>query len=79
MNDRMKGECTFGTLEESWEQYSMVLRSNIDVIVQYGRLDVQQSNMVNMALVGYSELVGRQYTWMSERLLVMCSALHNGR
>ena len=37
------------------EQYSMVLRSDIGVIVQYGRLDVQQSNMAYMALMGYSE------------------------
>ena len=37
------------------EQYSMVLRSDIGVIVQYGRLDIQQSNMAYMALMGYSE------------------------
>ena len=37
------------------EQYSMVLRSDVGVIVQYGRLDVQQPNMAYMALMGHSE------------------------
>ena len=37
------------------EQYSVVFKSDLDIIVQYGRLDVQQSNMAYMALMGYSE------------------------
>ncbi len=36
-------------------QYSMEILSNIDVIVQYGRMDVQQSNLAYIALLGYGE------------------------
>lgn len=37
------------------EQYSMSLKSDIGIIVQYGRLDVQQSNMAYMALMAQGE------------------------
>lgn len=37
------------------EQYSMEIKSDIGVIVQYGRLDVQQSNMALMALMAQGE------------------------
>ena len=37
------------------EQYSMEIKSDIGVIVQYGRLDVQQPNMAYMALMAQSE------------------------
>jgi len=37
------------------EQYSMRFRSDLEIIVQYGRLDVQQSNMAYLATLGYSE------------------------
>lgn len=37
------------------EQYSMVIKSDLTIIVQYGRLDVQQANMAYMALMGYGE------------------------
>ena len=36
-------------------QYSMVLKSDVGVHVQYGRLDVQQSNMAYMALMAHGE------------------------
>lgn len=36
-------------------QYSMEIKSDIGVIVQYGRLDVQQPNMAYMALMAQSE------------------------
>ena len=36
-------------------QYSMEIKSDIGVIVQYGRLDVQQSNMAYMALMAQNE------------------------
>lgn len=36
-------------------QYSMRIKSDIGIIVQYGRLDVQQSNMAYMALMAQSE------------------------
>jgi len=37
------------------EQYSLAIKSDIGVIVQYGRLDVQQTNMAYMALLGHGE------------------------
>lgn len=37
------------------EQYSIMFSSDINIIVQYGRLDVQQPNLAYMALMGYSE------------------------
>lgn len=36
-------------------QYSMEIKSDVGVIVQYGRLDVQQSNMAYMALMAQGE------------------------
>lgn len=36
-------------------QYSVSFHSDVGVIVQYGRLDVQQSNMAYMALMAQSE------------------------
>lgn len=36
-------------------QYSMEIKSDIGVVVQYGRLDVQQSNMAYMALMAQCE------------------------
>ncbi len=36
-------------------QYSMAIKSDVGVVVQYGRLDVQQSNMAYMALMAQSE------------------------
>ncbi len=35
-------------------QYSMRLKSDVGIVVQYGRLDVQQPNMAYMALMGHS-------------------------
>lgn len=36
-------------------QYSMSIKSDVGVVVQYGRLDVQQSNMAYMALMAQGE------------------------
>lgn len=36
-------------------QYSLSITSDVGVIVQYGRLDVQQPNMAYMALMAQSE------------------------
>lgn len=36
-------------------QYSLSIKSDVGIIVQYGRLDVQQSNMAYMALMAQSE------------------------
>ena len=36
-------------------QYSMRFRSDVGVVVQYGRLDVTQPNMAFLATMGYAE------------------------
>ena len=36
------------------EQYSMCFESDVGIVVQYGRLDVQQPNMAYMALMGHA-------------------------
>ncbi len=36
-------------------QYSLSIKSDVGVVVQYGRLDVQQPNMAYMALMAQSE------------------------
>lgn len=36
-------------------QYSMRFRSDVEVIIQYGRMDIAQPNLAYMALMGYSE------------------------
>ncbi len=36
------------------EQYSMEIISDVDVVVQYGRLDVQQPNMAYMAMMAHN-------------------------
>ena len=36
-------------------QYSMEIKSDVGVVIQYGRLDVQQPNMAYMALMAQSE------------------------
>jgi hypothetical protein len=37
------------------EQYSMRIRSDVGIVVQYGRLDVAQPNMAFLATLGYPE------------------------
>jgi hypothetical protein len=37
------------------EQYSLRIRSDVGVVVQYGRLDVQQPNMAYLATLGYPD------------------------
>lgn len=37
------------------KQYSLNVRSDVDVVVQYGRLDINQDNMAYMATLGYSD------------------------
>jgi hypothetical protein len=37
------------------EQYSMRIRSDIGIVVQYGRLDVTQPNMAFLATLGHAE------------------------
>lgn len=53
---RSNDEQVFGDvkLKES-EQYSLRIKSDIGVVVQYGRMDVNQSNLAYIATLGYSE------------------------
>lgn len=37
------------------EQYSLRISSDVDVIVQYGRLDINQDNMAYLAVMGHAE------------------------
>lgn len=37
------------------DQYSLRIRSDIEVITQFGRMDVTQKNLAYMSLMGYSE------------------------
>lgn len=36
-------------------QYSMRFRSNLEIVVQYGRCDVAQANLAYLATMGYAE------------------------
>ena len=36
-------------------QYSLCIKSDVDVIVQYGRMDVNQKNLAYIALLGHAE------------------------
>jgi hypothetical protein len=53
---RSSDRSVFGTLElpESY-QYSLRIRSDIGVVVQYGRMDVNQKNLAYIATLGYPE------------------------
>lgn len=37
------------------QQYSMHITSDVDVVVQYGRMDVNQDNLAYMVTLGYGE------------------------
>ena len=46
----------FGGLELGInEQYSLAFHSDVEIVVQYGRMDVQQSNLAYIGMMGYSE------------------------
>ena len=36
-------------------QYSLRFRSSIEVIIQYGRMDIAQPNLAYIGMMGYSE------------------------
>lgn len=44
-----------GILIDRQKQYSLRFRSNVEVIVQYGRMDIGQPNLAYIGLIGYSE------------------------
>ena len=53
---RSNDKSVFGDVElKVSEQYSLRITSDIGVIVQYGRLDINQDNMAYIATLGYSE------------------------
>ena len=40
---------------EIMQQYSMIINSDVEVVVQYGRMDVNQDNLAYMVTLGYGE------------------------
>ena len=53
---RMDNPDHIGGIQLSREyQYSIRFRSNVDVIVQYGRMDVTQPNLAYIGFIGYAE------------------------
>ena len=50
-----ESEALGGLVLDVGVQYSMAIKSDIGVHVQYGRLDVQQANMAYMALMAHGE------------------------
>lgn len=37
------------------EQYSLRVRSDVNIVVQYGRMDIAQPNLAYIGLMGYNE------------------------
>jgi len=37
------------------EQYALKITSNVNIVVQFGRMDVTQSNLAYIGVMGYSE------------------------
>lgn len=53
---RTNDSCVFGNVKlEVNEQYSLHVRSDIGVIVQYGRCDISQPNLAYIGTLGFGE------------------------
>jgi len=53
---RSDDESVFGELKlEIEEQYSLNITSDIGIVVQYGRMDINQSNLSYLATLGFAE------------------------
>ena len=53
---RSNDKSVFGDVELGvGVQYSLNITSDVDVVVQYGRMDVNQSNLAYLATLGYGE------------------------
>lgn len=53
---RTNDKSVFGDVElEVNQQYSLRIRSDIGVVVQYGRCDISQPNLAYIGTLGYSE------------------------
>lgn len=50
-----KPEDIGGVVLDRQYQYSIRIRSDVNIVVQYGRMDLAQPNLAYMALMGYSE------------------------
>lgn len=50
-----KPEDIGGIVLERQRQYSLRFRSNIEVVLQYGRMDIAQPNLAYIGLMGYAE------------------------
>lgn len=53
---RTNDTAVFGEVKlEVSQQYSLRITSDVEVVVQYGRLDINQPNMAYLATLGYAE------------------------
>lgn len=53
---RMENQADIGGVElKRLEDYSIRIRSDVEVVVQFGRMDVTQKNLAYIGLIGYSE------------------------
>jgi len=46
---------TGGIIIERQQQYALRFTSDVDIIVQYGRMDIAQPNLAYIGLIGYAE------------------------
>jgi hypothetical protein len=44
-----------GIVIERYSQYSIRFKSNIEVVIQYGRMDISQDNLAYIGMMGYGE------------------------
>ena len=51
---RKKTENTITDKIKNLYQYALRFRSNIEVIIQYGRMDITQNNLAYIDLLGYT-------------------------
>ncbi len=50
-DDNILGKANLGVMQ----QYAMQITSDVEVVVQYGRMDVNQDNLAYMVTLGYGE------------------------
>lgn len=51
---RKKTESTITDKIKNLYQYALRFRSNVEVIIQYGRMDITQDNLAYIGLLGYT-------------------------
>ena len=51
---RKKTESTITDKIKNLYQYALRFRSNVEVIIQYGKMDITQDNLAYIGLLGYT-------------------------